>query len=71
MTVFSGVMIRIKNISNIGNWIFDVSVLKHSLQGILHAVYGYDEANFPCTRVSLFLFSNVLKNSKILINIDK
>lgn len=51
MTVFSGIMIRIRNISNIANWIFDVSVLKHSLQGILQGVYGYNEANFPCTRV--------------------
>lgn len=52
MTVFAGIMLRINDTPKVYSWIYDISVLKHAMQGILHAVYGYKRPILPCPEVS-------------------
>lgn len=53
MTVFAGVMLRINDTPKMYSWIYEISMLKHSMQGILHAIYGFERSPLPCTKVSL------------------
>jgi len=48
MTIFAGIMLRINDTPKIYSWIYDISVLKHCMQGILHAIYGYNRSALPC-----------------------
>jgi len=52
MTLFAGIMVRINDTPKIFSWIYDVSVLKYSMQGILHAIFGYNRSTLPCSEVS-------------------
>lgn len=52
MTLFAGIMVRINDTPKMYSWIYDVSVLKYSMQGILHAIFGYDRSTLPCSEVS-------------------
>lgn len=71
MKLFAGIVIRIRDTPKIFSWIYDVSVLKHSMQGILHAAYGYKRSTLPCPSVSsnlciLFFFFLLLLLTKML-----
>jgi len=55
MTIFAGIMLRINDTPKIYSWIYDISVLKHCMQGILHAIYGYNRSALPCPEVSLLI----------------
>jgi len=52
-------MLRINDTPKMFSWIYDISVLKHSMQGILHAIYGFKRSSLPCPEVSYNLFSFV------------
>lgn len=54
MTIFAGIMLRINDTPKMYSWIYDISVLKHSMQGVLHSIYGYkrSSSSLPCPEVS-------------------
>lgn len=52
MTLFAGIMLRISDTPKLYIWIYDISVLKHSIQGILHAIYGYKRSTLSCPEVN-------------------
>jgi len=47
-TTYAGGMIRISDTPKVYRWLYDISFMKHSVQGVLHAVYGYDRSVLPC-----------------------
>ncbi|XP_025421645.1 ATP-binding cassette sub-family G member 4-like isoform X3 [Sipha flava] len=51
MTIFAGIMLRINDTPKIYSWIYDISVLKHSMQGILHGIYGFKRSSLPCAEI--------------------
>ncbi|XP_060838729.1 ATP-binding cassette subfamily G member 4-like isoform X1 [Rhopalosiphum padi] len=51
MTIFAGIMLRINDTPKIYSWIYDISMLKHSMQGILHAIYGFKRSALPCPEI--------------------
>lgn len=61
MTIFAGIMLRINDTPKIYSWIYDVSMLKHSMQGILHAIYGFKRSALPCPEVSKKFMKLVIK----------
>ncbi|VVC39402.1 ABC transporter-like,P-loop containing nucleoside triphosphate hydrolase,ABC transporter [Cinara cedri] len=50
-TTYSGGMIRISDTPEIYRWLYDISFMKHSVQGVLHAVYGFDRSVLPCSNI--------------------
>jgi len=60
-TTYAGGMIRISDTPKIYRWLYDISFMKHSVQGVLHAVYGYDRSVLPCPVVSNFMLFKNLK----------
>ncbi|VVC39406.1 Hypothetical protein CINCED_3A013694 [Cinara cedri] len=52
LTIFAGIMLRIEDTPKVYSWIYDISLLKHSMQGILHAIYGFKRSILPCPEVS-------------------
>lgn len=60
-TTYAGGMIRISDTPKVYRWLYDVSFMKHSVQGVLHAVYGYDRSVLPCPVVSnLIIFKSYI-----------
>lgn len=52
MLLFAGIMVRIDDTPKMYRWIYEISVLKYSMQGILHAIYGYKRSALQCPEVS-------------------
>ncbi|XP_050422034.1 ATP-binding cassette sub-family G member 4-like [Adelges cooleyi] len=50
-TMFAGIMLRISDTPKMYTWIYDISMLKHSVQGILHSVYGFKRADMECPEI--------------------
>lgn len=53
-------MLRISDTPKLYSWIYDISLLKHSMQGILHAIYGYERSKLPCPEVRIIHIYNIL-----------
>ncbi|XP_050539805.1 ATP-binding cassette subfamily G member 4-like [Daktulosphaira vitifoliae] len=51
VSVFSGILLRIRDTPKIFSWVYDVNILKHSIQGILHSVYGYNREHMKCSEI--------------------
>lgn len=51
-------MLRIDDTPKLYSWVYDVSLLKHSMQGILHAIYGYERSKLPCPEVRIINLHN-------------
>lgn len=47
-TTFAGGMIRILDTPEIYRWLYDISFMKHAVQGVLHSVYGFNRTVLPC-----------------------
>ncbi|XP_025420624.1 ATP-binding cassette sub-family G member 1-like isoform X2 [Sipha flava] len=47
-TTYAGGMIRISDTPKIYRWLYDISFMKHSVQGVLHSIYGFDRTVLPC-----------------------
>lgn len=62
-------MLRINDTPKMYTWIYDISVLKHSIQGILHAIYGFKRPMLPCPEVSKIvnrlIFCNFVRFFKV------
>lgn len=56
-TTYAGGMIKISDTPKIYRWLYDISFMKHSVQGVLHSVYGFDRSVLPCPVVSNLLFN--------------
>lgn len=54
-TTYAGGMIRISDTPKIYRWLYDISFMKHAVQGVLHSVYGFDRSVLPCPVVSINL----------------
>lgn len=52
-TTYAGGMIRISDTPKIYRWLYDISFMKHAVQGVLHSVYGFDRSVLPCPVVSI------------------
>ncbi|XP_050541704.1 ATP-binding cassette subfamily G member 4-like isoform X2 [Daktulosphaira vitifoliae] len=49
-TTYAGGMIRIADTPEIYKWLYDYSFMKHSIQGVLHSVYGFNRS-IPCSSI--------------------
>ncbi|VVC39405.1 AAA+ ATPase domain,P-loop containing nucleoside triphosphate hydrolase,ABC transporter, conserved site,ABC [Cinara cedri] len=71
LTIFAGIMLRIEDTPKVYSWIYDISLLKHSMQGILHAIYGFKRSILPCPEIYCYNGSpeSVLKDISMSDNI--
>lgn len=47
-TTYAGGMIKISDTPKIYRWLYDISFMKHAVQGVLHSVYGFNRTALPC-----------------------
>lgn len=49
--MFGGIFIKISDTPKIFRWLFDISFMKHAMEGIVHCVYGLDRPKLHCAKV--------------------
>lgn len=49
--MFGGIFIKINDTPNIFRWMFDISFMKHAMEGIVHCVYGFERPRLNCSKV--------------------
>lgn len=49
--MFGGIFIKISDTPEIFRWFFDISFMKHAMEGIVHCVYGLDRPKLHCPKV--------------------
>lgn len=49
--MFGGIFIKISDTPKIFRWLFDISFMKHAMEGIVHCVYGFDRPKLNCPKV--------------------
>jgi len=59
--MFGGIFIKISDTPKIFRWLFDISFMKHAMEGIVHCVYGLNRPKLYCTKVchgTCYIFSD-------------
>ncbi|XP_022181268.1 ATP-binding cassette sub-family G member 4-like isoform X2 [Myzus persicae] len=49
--MFGGIFIKISDTPEIFRWLFDISFMKHAMEGIVHCVYGLDRPRLYCPKI--------------------
>lgn len=68
--IFSGFFLHLNDAAPFFHWIFHISFLKHGLEGVMEAVYGYNRTQLPCSDDYCHLISpkKILKELDMLHN---
>jgi len=49
--MFGGIFIKIADTPEIFRWLFDISFMKHAMEGVVHCVYGLGRPKLHCSKV--------------------
>ncbi|XP_025421667.1 ATP-binding cassette sub-family G member 4-like [Sipha flava] len=68
--MFGGIFIRISDTPEIFRWLFDISFMKHAMEGIVHCIYGWDRPKLNCSKIYCYnsLPSHILKDLDMSVN---
>ncbi|KAL5234981.1 hypothetical protein ACI65C_002391 [Semiaphis heraclei] len=68
--MFGGIFIKISDTPEIFRWLFDISFMKHAMEGIVHCVYGLDRPRLYCQKIYCYSSSpsNILKDLDMPVN---
>ncbi|CAH1710924.1 unnamed protein product [Aphis gossypii] len=68
--MFGGIFIKISDTPEIFRWLFDISFMKHAMEGIVHCVYGLDRPRLYCPKIYCYSTSpsNILKDLDMPVN---
>lgn len=55
--MFGGIFIKISDTPKMFRWLFDISFMKHAMEGIVHCVYGFDRSKLDCPKVCYYFES--------------
>ncbi|XP_026811601.1 ATP-binding cassette sub-family G member 4-like isoform X1 [Rhopalosiphum maidis] len=68
--MFGGIFIKISDTPEIFRWLFDISFMKHAMEGIVHCVYGMDRPRLYCPKIYCYSTSpsNILKDLDMPVN---
>ncbi|XP_060876921.1 ATP-binding cassette subfamily G member 4-like [Metopolophium dirhodum] len=68
--MFGGIFIKISDTPEIFRWLFDISFMKHAMEGIVHCVYGLDRPRLYCPKIYCYSSSpsNILKDLDMPVN---
>lgn len=68
--MFGGIFIKISDTPEIFRWMFDISFMKHAMEGIVHCVYGLDRPRLYCPKIYCYSTSpsNILKDLDMPVN---
>ncbi|XP_015376615.1 PREDICTED: ATP-binding cassette sub-family G member 4-like isoform X2 [Diuraphis noxia] len=68
--MFGGIFIKISDTPEIFRWLFDISFMKHAMEGIVHCVYGLDRSRLYCPKFYCYSSSpsNILKDLDMPVN---
>lgn len=49
--MFGGVFIKISDTPELFRWLFNISFMKHAMEGIVHCIYGLNRPKLHCSKV--------------------
>ncbi|XP_025203167.1 ATP-binding cassette sub-family G member 4-like isoform X2 [Melanaphis sacchari] len=54
--MFGGIFIKISDTPKMFRWLFDISFMKHAMEGIVHCIYGMDRPKLYCPKHFAFKY---------------